>query len=330
MATQLPNFFLPATIMADALLQEVKAEPLLNLLTSIASESAPLGPTHIRALDAFCFSTGSNPSPESPLRLGDVLEIQGPPASGKTHLVYYLLVTCVMPSHHLSLPVQGWGKAAIVFDTDGSFDIRRFKHILSQRLQKIIPSDQVPGVVEQSLRRLAIIKVASTLQLAVSILNVPGYLARLFPRHELGMLVVDSVSTFYWSDRFAAERPASAASSSSSPPSSNRFRHVVTALQRVQCSLSPVIVLSNWGLTPTQKSAASIYYRQHLSPFPDPFSQDAGNPALSTLPISYQITTSRPTPLDGRQRFVGHLRRPGKEMTGQVEFTIDEEGIGFG
>lgn len=228
--------------------------------------------------------------------------------------------------------MQGWGRAGIVFDTDGSFDIRRFKHILSRRLQKTVPGDQLPGVIEESLRRLAVLKVASTLQLAVSILNVSGYIARLFPSHELGMVVVDSVSTFYWSDRFAAERPASAASSNPSPPSNNRFRHVVTALHKVQSSLSPVIVLSNWGLTPTNKSAASTYYRQHLSPFPDPFRQEGTNLALpaeqSTLPISYHITTSQPP--SGRQRFVGHLRRPGREITGQVEFTIDDEGIEFG
>lgn len=247
--------------------------------------------------------------------------------------MYYLLATCILPHHHLSSSARGWGRAAIVFDTDGSFDVRRFTHILSQRLQKAVPSDQLPSVVEQSLRRLAVLKVASTPQLAVSLLNVPRYLARLFPHQELGMLVIDSVSSFYWSDRFAAEKPASATASNTLAPSSNRFRHVVAALHKVQSSLSPVTILSNWGLTPIHKSATSIYYRQHLSPFPDPFSQEtkaAPSAEQCTLPISYHITTSRPSILDGRQRFAGHLRRAGRETTGQIEFTIDDAGIEFG
>lgn len=293
----------------------------------------PLAPTQINALDAYCCSTGSNPSsPHSPLKRGDVIEIQGPPASGKTHLTYHLVATCVLPRLHRSIDLHGWEKAAVVFDTDGSFDIRRFKQVLVGRLQKLISAEEIPTTTEECLGRLALVRVASTLHLAVSILNSPSYVARLFPSSELGMFVVDSLSTFHWPDRFAAERPADDTSNNRPPATNNRFRNVVMALRKIRSTLSPVIVLTNWGLTPTSRAAGPpTYYRQHLNPWPDPFSPKDGLdqhivPNPPAFPISYHITTAVDA---GRQKFTGRLRCPGTDMIGRLEFSIGVEGVYF-
>lgn len=297
---------------------------------------APLGLTQINALDAYCCATGSNPSsPHSPLKRGDVIEIQGPPASGKTHVVYHLVATCVLPVLHRSVKLHGWEKAAIVFDTDGSFDIRRLKQIIEHRLQRLISSeDEIPAVIEQCLKRIALIRVTSTLQLAVSIINSPSYLARLFPGSELGILAVDSLSTFYWPDRFAAEGPVDDPSNSRPVAIDNRFRNVVTALQKIRSSLCPVIVLTNWGLTPASRGTGPpTFYRQHLNPWPDPFTPPregldqyiVPNPALPA--ISFHVTTAVDS---ARLKFSGHLRCPGSETIGRMDFRMCEEGAPFG
>lgn len=292
---------------------------------------APLGLTQINALDAYCCATGSNPSsPHSPLKRGDVIEIQGPPASGKTHVVYHLVATCVLPASHRSVKLHGWDKAAIVFDTDGSFDVCRLKQIISHRLEKLIGFEEIPPVIEQCFSRIALIRVPSTLQLAVSIANSPSYLARLFPDLELGILVVDCLSTFYWPDRFAAEAPVDDPTHADHPVLNNRFRNVVIALQTIRSSLCPVIVLTNWGLTPSGKATGSpTLYRQHLNPWPDPFTAPKEGVAHvpSLLAISFHITTAVDRE---RAKFSGHLQCPGSDTVGRMDFRVSEEGMAFG
>ncbi|EEB93299.1 hypothetical protein MPER_08069, partial [Moniliophthora perniciosa FA553] len=73
--------------------------------------------------------------PDLPLYPGHVLEIQGAPASGKSHFIYALLISCISPVTYGDPPIAlgGWSKAAIIFDTDHSFDLDRFKELLSSR-----------------------------------------------------------------------------------------------------------------------------------------------------------------------------------------------------
>lgn len=318
----------PYALQADAIIQEIHSESLLNLLNSLASETAPFGPTHIGALDNYCCDYGSG-APCSPLKRGDVLEIQGPPASGKTHLIYYLLATCVMPAMHRSVHVLGWERAAIVYDTDNSFDVRRFQRIISQRFQDLVIPEEVPQLVEQCMARLSIVRPTSTLQLTSSIMNVPRFMSKLFPRLELGMIVVDSLSRFYWSDRFAAEGPKDMELEKWLEVGSNRFRDVVASLSQIRASLSPIIVLTNWGLHPMYRHPnQSRYYQQHLSPFHDPFQAEAGQPISvnsSLLPITYHLTTE----LDETRRCVGYLRGAGCESTGHIRFLVGKEGLSF-
>ena len=53
--------------------------------------------------------------PSFNLDLGDLVHIHGHPASGKTHLLHLLLAACTLQ-----------GKAVIVLDMDGKFNISRF------------------------------------------------------------------------------------------------------------------------------------------------------------------------------------------------------------
>ncbi|KAJ3547578.1 hypothetical protein NMY22_g1593 [Coprinellus aureogranulatus] len=301
-----------------------------QLLTSLASESTL---TQIDALDAFFCSTPEAESSSTALKPGDVVEVQGPTASGKTHLVYHLITTCVLPALHGTVKLHGWQKAAIVFDTDGSFDIRRLRQLMIHRLQGLVSCTEVSPVVEQCLQRIALIRVNSTTQLAVSINNSPTYLARLFPDLEFGLLVVDSLSTFYWPDRFAAE--SGGPSMHTLSKISNRFRSVVTALQAIRSAFCPVIVLTNWGLASTRNAAGpSISYRQHLHPWLDPFSsrKDAsgqpeyGIPDITLPTIRSHITTAMDA--GGHCRFSAFLRSPGSESVGRMEFRRYDAGSG--
>jgi len=274
----------------------------------VAFETSPPGSTYIQALDAHFWSTISHhPSSLSSLNRGDVVEIQGPSSSGKTHLVYHLLITCIMPSNYLSVDLGGWDKAAIVFDSDGAFDVCRLRELLLSRLSRLCAKScecpHIQDLANKALEKLHLFRPATSNQLAVTLLHLPAYHTAHLPETEIGLLAIDSISSFYWPDRLTVElmRSAQPAPSYTSP-----LQHVLTALQDFRSSHAPVIVLTNWGLNPLTNpspTSTSTFYRQHLHPFPSPFNGASTDSSMtlnagsslnsnlpSLLPIMHHIT----------------------------------------
>ncbi|KAI9058858.1 hypothetical protein FKP32DRAFT_1680546 [Trametes sanguinea] len=289
---------------AAALLAEIRSESLQSLLSSVRSETSPPGLTHIPALDTHLASVNKTlPIPrEWPLNRGDVLEIQGPAASGKTHLVYHMLATCLLPQRHLDIEFGGWGAAAILIDTDGKFSIRRLHELLMSHLKSFLGDDDpmdsstsIEDLATEYLQHIHVFRPTSSTQLAITLLNLQQYHAnnsRLQDK-EIGLLAIDSMSTFYWRDRYALEQLRDAAENQSPrgsiPP--NPMFHVLKALAKFRVSHRPVILMTNWGLNPLAKPSANgepgpPFYRQHLHPFPAPFEPHGAAEALSSLEAS--------------------------------------------
>ncbi|KAI0756675.1 hypothetical protein C8Q80DRAFT_1215541 [Daedaleopsis nitida] len=317
---------------ADAILADIQCESLQSFLTTVRRETTPAGSTSIPALDAHLSSVNTRRTSRNwPLNLGDVLEVQGPAASGKTHFLYHMLVHCLLPRTHQHRELGGWGKAAVVFDTDGKLSIPRLHRLLVSRLCRLLAYDDA---IEQSiaaedlaaecLNHLHVFQPTSSLQLAITLLHLPRYLAtdsRLEDK-EIGLLSVDSLSAFYWRDRYTLEQLRDAADSSTQSLPPNPLYHVVKALQGFRVSHRPVVLLTNWGLNALTKPAAptSLFYRQHLYPFPAPFEPHGAEEAIAniqssqggsaktsaaraprfidtTMPLHYHITL-HPSPID--------------------------------
>ncbi|KAI0931927.1 hypothetical protein AcW1_000800 [Taiwanofungus camphoratus] len=288
-----------SSISAEAMLAEIEVESLQHFLTAIRSETSAPGTTQIPALDTH-LATGIPTFQRSQLSLkyGDVIEIQGPAACGKSHLLYHLLMTCIIPSNYRSINLGGWDKAAVLFDTDGTFNIGRFQKLLVSRLSRsmsLATHSDKPSVTSQfaslpvedlashCLTRLHIFRPTSSFQLAATLLHLPTYHSTTASLQsvEIGILAIDSLSAFYWKDRFALEQIRSTESSSGPSvlamgSSSGPLHHVLTALQKFRVSHGPVMVMTNWGLNPLRKplptgEPASPFYKQHLYPFPSPF-----------------------------------------------------------
>lgn len=201
----------------------------------------------------------------SSLRHGDIIEIQGGPSSGKTHLLFYLIIDCIIPSQH-----AGWSEVAIVFDMDHSFDIIRLSHLLRRRLTRSAGLDQsaAESIAQQSLKRLHIFRPSSTLQLAATLSHLATYHSSHFPREKIGVVAIDSISSRYWPDRFVAEQMNS--STSHMEPGSKHapaLSYVLQALESFSRTHRPLVVMTNWGLYSVNNSVPSLY-RQHLQPFP--------------------------------------------------------------
>lgn len=326
--------------------------------------AAPLGLTHIPGLDAHFFSTTRHPSSLSSVERGDVIEIQGPPASGKTHLLYFLLINCITPSSYSSIELGGWGKAAIVFDTDGTFDIVHLNRLLLGRLTRLLPSNirEAQEIAKKSLHSLHIFRPSSSSQLATTIIHLPKYHTAHLPGAEIGMLAIDSMSAFYWPDRFTVEQlrlvPA-VGETGKVPRSPSPLQHVLTALQTFRVSHGPLIIMTNWGLNvvPTTTSSMSkpaTLYRQHLYPFPSLFrnlhpNQLFPSNADTISSLTHHITLSPPsiphfrqdTPIkdaqmeesDYRQQGIeqgevmGIVRTPGSRRVDHFVFRITDNDI---
>ncbi|KAI0051722.1 hypothetical protein FA95DRAFT_1455808, partial [Auriscalpium vulgare] len=247
-------------------------------------------------------------SPLTTLSRGDLVEIQGPPSSGKTHLLCHLVGTCVLPTS-----VGGWNKAAILFDVDGTLDVVRIRHLLHTRILRARPpttdddrnAGQSSKLLSQALRNFRIFRPSSSLQLAATLSNLQTYHAEDMPSSELALLAIDSMSAFYWTDRFAAEdrrAPPPGISKSSTPSSAQNALHVILeALQRIRTSHGPVIALTNWGLSPQHSHGAAAglpAYKRHLHPFPTLIAPNTPDPSPRLdiyPPLTHHITLYPPS-----------------------------------
>lgn len=145
--------------------------------------------------------------------------------SGKTELLYHLLSRCVLPEAAGGLEVD-----VVFVDTDHSLDMFRLASILDTRLtagrttQKaglrkiwsptelnrvccvldpgLSTSSSSAGSNEAALRlclsRLLVVRCSSSSQL---LLTLHFLETTLCSRPSLALLLIDSISTFYWSDR---------------------------------------------------------------------------------------------------------------------------------
>ncbi|KAG7222993.1 hypothetical protein INR49_029215 [Caranx melampygus] len=129
---------------------------------------------------------------------GEVVELYGPEGTGKTELLYHLLCRCVLPKFAGGLEVD-----VVFVDTDYSLDMLRLVSILDSRLNAALStsspsacSDEV--ALHSCLSRLLVVHCSSSSHLLLTL----HFLETSFSsRPTLALLLIDSVSAFYWLDR---------------------------------------------------------------------------------------------------------------------------------
>jgi len=192
------------------------------------------------SLQQLLFSVQINKCPTIfNLGLENRIHIHGHPASGKTHLLYFLLATCLAE----------WDKAAVIFDMDGKFNISRFQQLLVSRLPTMT-------IVERCLKHIHIFRPTSSDQLAVTLAHLPKYHAKHFPDIALGMVAIHSVDALNWLDRFKAEQLRLPHRS---------LQNMSSYLETIRLSLGSVVVLTDWGLV-QHKQAHEAQNNIHPNP----------------------------------------------------------------
>jgi DNA-repair protein XRCC2 len=204
-----------------------------------------------------------------------VIEIQGPASSGKTHLLYHLIITCITPLARPPITLGGWGQAAVVFDTDGTFNVHRLQQLLVSRLSRLasrsgdtlLEASEIEEIAMRALGKLHIFHPTSSIQLAATLLHLPAFHASNLRDSDIGLLAIDSISSFHWPDRFTVEQMRVAPNSTAGAHVNfvSPLQHVLTAVQKFRLSHGPVVVFTNWGLNTLPNDSL---YKQHLQPFP--------------------------------------------------------------
>uniref|UniRef100_G3N884 RecA family profile 1 domain-containing protein n=1 Tax=Gasterosteus aculeatus aculeatus TaxID=481459 RepID=G3N884_GASAC len=106
---------------------------------------------------------------------------------GKTEILYHLLCRCVLPAATGGLEVD-----VVFVDTDYSLDMLRLVSILESRLN----ADE--AALRLCLSRLLVVHCSSSSQLVLTLHFLETSLSS---RPGLALLLIDSISAFYWLDR---------------------------------------------------------------------------------------------------------------------------------
>ncbi|XP_033971328.1 DNA repair protein XRCC2 isoform X1 [Trematomus bernacchii] len=128
---------------------------------------------------------------------GEVVELYGSEGTGKTELLYHLLSRCLLP-----LSAGGLEVDVVFMDTDYSLDMLRLVSILDSRLNAARSSSSSSGSDEEllgsCLSRLLVVHCSSSSQL---LLTLHFLETTLTSRPRVALLLIDSISAFYWPDR---------------------------------------------------------------------------------------------------------------------------------
>ncbi|KDQ19945.1 hypothetical protein BOTBODRAFT_125468, partial [Botryobasidium botryosum FD-172 SS1] len=280
-------------------------------MSAIRYKTAPQGRTHIASLDQHIteyFSATATAT--STLNRGDVIELQGPAGSGKTQLLYFwammtllppeLMISCAGIRERVSL--DGMDQAVVVCDCDGRWSMRRLKLVMEtyiySRLSTVFDGQRghfdppISAVITKALQNLHIFRPNSSLSLAATLATLPSHHATHLPDTEIGALMIDSLSAFYWPNKWRAEESAAdrkrRGDTLGPDPHANPLRHVLAAIQHLRVTLGIVTYLTTWGLTLLEDPSAP-------TPVPANTSMNTDEMQVDPYPV--------PTPIQGPPYF---------------------------
>ncbi|CAH1785704.1 unnamed protein product [Owenia fusiformis] len=214
----------------------------------------------ISRLDTILFPDG--------LSQRQVIELFGGEGTGKTEMLMYLIVRCILPKTWNGLHIGGLGIGVVFLDTDYHFSILRLATILETHLTKAVQQnnamkcenntlkndtikfntnqenenlhdangDKITGITNQTglteeqietfvkscFQRLHVIRCNTSTQLVVTVHSLESLLGN---HPDIGVLMLDSVSAFYWIDRNSGGDNVAT--------QENNQRHLVRALDKL-------------------------------------------------------------------------------------------------
>ncbi|KAK2152352.1 hypothetical protein LSH36_330g00021 [Paralvinella palmiformis] len=142
-----------------------------------------------------------------------IIELYGEEGVGKTQMLIHLLAKCILPNEWNGLPVDGLGISAIFVDSNFDMSLIRLAGVLESRIvgcierngetaaELSVADEDVEALVKQCLGRLYLVRCKSSSQLYITLDYLENLLCN---KPDIGVLMIDSISAFYWIDKYAA------------------------------------------------------------------------------------------------------------------------------
>ncbi|XP_043713341.1 DNA repair protein XRCC2 homolog [Telopea speciosissima] len=153
-----------------------------------------------------------------PLRVGNVVEIVGPSPSAKTQILVQAAISCVLPREWNGVYYGGLERLVIYFDLDCRFDILRLSESLKLHIMEANRSSNVNNqgpnedfnfneeLFVSCMKRFLYVRCYNSFEFLASLKTLHCQLQKECEAHGVGVhiLMIDSISAFYWVDRASA------------------------------------------------------------------------------------------------------------------------------
>ncbi len=160
------------------------------------------------------------------------MEFYGDEGTGKTQTLLHLVANCILPKTWNGLQLGGLETGVLYIDTGCQFCMLRLTAMLESRIihqvaveasaqvaaptniqvtaqthrnhkaekkPRVLPKEEdVETIIKMSLRRLFVVRCHTSCQLVVTLHGLEGLLGN---KPDIALLLVDSLSSFYWQDR---------------------------------------------------------------------------------------------------------------------------------
>ncbi|XP_013790701.1 DNA repair protein XRCC2-like [Limulus polyphemus] len=130
-----------------------------------------------------------------------VVEISGGAGAGKSELFYHLIAKCILPPSWQGTELGGLSAGVVFVDTDHHFNLLRLVTVLEKRVASKLDSPSVEEVtvfIRKCLQMLTIVRCWNSEQLLLTLYGLDSVIGT---NVSISLLLLDSVSAFYWLDR---------------------------------------------------------------------------------------------------------------------------------
>lgn len=261
------------------------------------------------------------------LKYGDVVELYGQANVGKTEFLYQLVASCVLPRKWKSFDIGGNDSGVVYFDNDYHFCMTRLVSILEFKIRSCIPPNSPPistgelqDVLLEAMKNLHIFRCRDSLQFLASIQSLHVLLDH---NPNIKLLLVDSISCFYWLNKYEEKEGA-------------RFqRQITSTLKRLLNSYTLLLFATKGTIAiPKEKEKdGSILHKEYLGVWdivkyrvilshPLPTKKDTKPPFIAKVvsPHATQATSNN------NNTFVAPQQQATSTVT-TYKYIVDETGL---
>ncbi|MCJ1343647.1 hypothetical protein MMC31_001843 [Peltigera leucophlebia] len=263
-----------AETLGKAFRQEVREEWLdektLHFLRSLDPFSLP-PPTGIRPLDDLLQifqAAPTQPQQHSPkYSTPPVLELSSAvPCSGKTQLLYKILILALLPQSHASIPLGGKSSAVVLFDLSSKVSILRLRNVMTAHISTCAIAFQsaplqmrdIQNLVQASLLHLHIFRPQSPSSFSATLASLRNYffskpLQHISALRPISSIILSDLSAFNLhgflqptSNTLSSESNITATRKSPPIDISSKQRDLISVLRSLQISFScPIIATTS-------------------------------------------------------------------------------------